>query len=125
MAEHLPDAQRWVVAEREAKIIAGAVNAAGDHVLYDRYWGAFEEHPVLHFATCYYHGIEECIAHGAHTFEPGAGGEDTRPRGFNPAKTRSLHLLRDPRLAAAVDDFVSRERVAIDRLLAQDAETAD
>lgn len=124
LAEHLPEPQRWVVAEREGAIIAGAVNVGGDHVLYGRYWGAFEEHPFLHFATCYYHGIEECILQKNHTFEPGAGGEHKRPRGFNPAKTRSAHLLRDPRLARAVDEFVSRERVAIDRLLAEEAEAA-
>lgn len=122
LAAQLPDVQRWVVAEREGRIVAGAVNVAGDRILYGRYWGAFEEHPFLHFATCYYHGIEECILHGHRRFEPGAGGEHKRPRGFHPAKTRSVHLLREPRLAAAVDDFVSRERAAIDRLLMQDAE---
>ena len=83
-------------------MLAGAVNIGGDHVLYGRYWGAFEEHPFLHFATCYYHGIEECILHKNRSFEPGAGGEHKRPRGFNPTKTRSVHLIRDPRLARAV-----------------------
>lgn len=122
LAAHYPAPQRWVVAEKNQRIIAGAVNVAGPDVLYGRYWGAFEEHPFLHFATCYYHGIDECILHGHRTFEPGAGGEHKRPRGFHPTKTRSVHLLRDPRLAAAVDDFVTRERSAVDRLLMQDAE---
>lgn len=125
LAAKLPEAQRWVVAERAGSVLAGAVNIGGDHVLYGRYWGAFEEHPFLHFATCYYHGIEECILHKNRSFEPGAGGEHKRPRGFNPTKTRSVHLIRDPRLARAVGDFVARERSAIDRVLEDAAKSND
>lgn len=122
LARELPERQRWVVAEREGRIVAGAINLIGEGVLYGRYWGAFEEHPFLHFATCYYHGVDECIRDGLHTFEPGAGGEHKRPRGFVPTKTRSLHVLRNPHLAHAVDDFLARERSAIERLLAEHAE---
>ncbi len=125
LAAKLPEAQRWVVAERAGSVLAGAVNIGGDQVLYGRYWGAFEEHPFLHFATCYYHGIEECILHKNRSFEPGAGGEHKRPRGFNPTKTRSVHLIRDPRLARAVGDFVTRERSAIDRVLEDAASSGD
>ena len=122
LAAHQPEAQRWVVAERDGAILAGAVNVGGEGVLYGRYWGAFEELPFLHFATCYYHGIDECIMHGLRRFEPGAGGEHKRPRGFNPAKTRSVHLIRNPHLSDAIAEFLARERTSIDRLLAQDAE---
>jgi uncharacterized protein len=102
--------------------VAGAFNLLGADALYGRYWGCREERPFLHFNVCYYRGIEECIARGLSTFEPGAGGEHKLARGFEPTLTHSVHWLGDPRLDAAVRDALRRERVAIERHLAEYAE---
>ncbi len=103
-----------VVAREGARPIAGAINYAKAGRLYGRHWGALEERPMLHFEVCYYHSIDECIARGFSSFEPGVQGEGTkRPRGFSPAITTSVHVLTDARLDRAVRDFLAREREAI------------
>lgn len=103
----------WAVARREGRIVASAFNVKDEQRLYGRYWGAFEEVPFLHFETCFYHGVERCIREGLGTFEPGAGGEHKRARGFVPTVTWSLHHFEHPRLRAAARDFFARERDAI------------
>lgn len=108
---------RPVVAERNGKRIAGAFNVQGGDTLWGRYWGADEQLPFLHFNVCYYHGIEECIAHQWRWFSPGAGGEHKRVRGFFPRITRSAHLFTRESLDGAVEDFFARERAAIEELV--------
>jgi predicted N-acyltransferase len=100
--------------------IAGAFNLSGANALYGRYWGAVEEHPFLHFNVCYYHSIEQCIERKIGLFEPGAGGEHKRTRGFLPTLTYSVHHLADPRLRAAVSDYLGRERDYMKRIVAGD-----
>jgi predicted N-acyltransferase len=104
------------------KPIAGAFNLLGEDTLYGRYWGAREERPFLHFNVCYYQGIEECIRRELSVFEPGAGGEHKVARGFEPTLTHSTHWLANQRLAAVVDDFVRRERAAVEQHIAEYAE---
>ena len=118
--EHL----ELVEATRDGVVVAGAINVASPTHLYGRYWGCFEEHPFLHFTVCYYHSIDECIAHGVQVFEGGAGGEHKLSRGFEPMVTRSAHWLFHPGLARAVDDFVRRERTAVEHELPRIAEEA-
>ena len=114
----MPEQIHLVVARNAAaRPIAGAFNLLGRDALFGRYWGAFEEHPFLHFNVCYYAGIEDCIRRGLRHFEPGAGGEHKHPRGFEPAVTHSVHLLMDDRLEAVVADFLRRERKAIHQAL--------
>jgi uncharacterized protein len=104
----------WVVARKDGDIIAGAFNVERGKRLYGRYWGATVDLPFLHFNVCYYHGIEECIARGLEVFEPGAGGEHKRARGFDPTITYSAHWVKDPRMRGILRDFVLRERAAIE-----------
>jgi hypothetical protein len=111
---------RPVVAERNGKRIAGALNVQGGDTLWGRYWGADEQLPFLHFNVCYYHGIEECIANKWRWFSPGAGGEHKRVRGFYPRITRSAHLFTNRGLDTAVDDFFARERESIEALLREE-----
>ena len=100
-----------VIATNESgRPIAGAFNLSGADALYGRYWGATEEHPFLHFNVCYYHSIEQCIERKIGRFEPGAGGEHKRTRGFTPTMTYSVHHLVDPRLRGAVSEYLERER---------------
>lgn len=102
-----------VLARDGSRIVAGAFNVRGTHALYGRYWGARAEVPFLHFAACYYHPIAECIERGIGRFEPGAGGEHKRARGFVPTICHSVHHVEHPRLRAAIADFVEREAMVV------------
>jgi predicted N-acyltransferase len=103
----------FVVARKEKRIVAGALNIRKGKRLYGRYWGSFVDIPFLHYNVCYYHSIRECIEHGILTFEPGAGGEHKKARGFRPTLTYSAHYLKDARLRSVLRDFLERERAAI------------
>ena len=107
----------FLVARREEEIVAGTFNVEKSDVLYGRYWGTFEELRYLHFNVCYYATIEYCIANGVQRFEPGAGGEFKWLRGFDAEATRSMHYLRDPRLAEAVERFLEAERAETSRTI--------
>jgi hypothetical protein len=80
-----------------------------------RHWGALQHHPALHFETCYYQGIEYCIARGIATFEGGSRGEHKLARGLMPVETCSAHWLAHPEFAAAVDQFLARESRGMQR----------
>lgn len=103
----------FVVARHQGELIAGTFNVQKSGVFYGRYWGAFREVRHLHFNVCYYAAIEHCINQGFVRFEPGAGGDFKRLRGFDPQPTVSMHFLADQRLATAVARFLEREREQI------------
>jgi predicted N-acyltransferase len=106
----------WVVARQRGELVAGAFNVKKGDRLYGRYWGASPEvadEPFLHFNVCYYHGIRECIAEGLSVFEPGAGGEHKKARGFLPTLTHSAHFVADARLRRLLSTHLDRERSAI------------
>ena len=109
----LPRNTLLVVATREGRPIASALNLFTGDVLYGRSWGAFEFHSGLHFEACYYQAIEFCIARNIKTFEGGAQGEHKLARGFLPVTTRSAHWLAHPQFARAVEDYLQRETDAI------------
>jgi uncharacterized protein len=113
VAERFAHRLSWVVARREGRIVAGAFNVRKANRLYGRYWGTTVDLPFLHFNVCYYEGIRYCIEQGIDLFEPGAGGEHKKARGFDPTLTRSAHWIVDPRLRHAIEDFLERERDAI------------
>ncbi|MFZ5470909.1 MAG: GNAT family N-acetyltransferase [Myxococcota bacterium] len=120
----LPQAIELVLAERAGQVVAGAFNLATAQRLYGRYWGAFEEHPFLHFHVCLYHSIDDCIRLGRQVFEPGAGGEHKVSRGFQPTPIHSAHRIFHPQLEAAVRRFVERERAELAPILARSEELA-
>jgi predicted N-acyltransferase len=107
----------FVVAHYRGKIIAGTFNVQKNGVFYGRYWGAFQELRHLHFNVCYYAAIDHCIKQGFVRFEPGAGGDFKRLRGFDPQPTVSMHFLAEPRLAAAVSRFLDNEREQVHRTI--------
>lgn len=109
LAERMPDNVLLVIAERERKPIAAALDIFGGGVLYGRYWGATEFVPGLHFEACYYQGVEFCIERGIGLFEGGAQGEHKHARGFLPEATRSFHWLAHPAFERAIDDYLARE----------------
>jgi len=102
-----------VIASREGRMIASALNIVTDDVLYGRSWGTFEFHSGLHFEACYYQAMEFCIARKIKTFEGGAGGEHKLARGFLPVTTRSAHWLAHPQFARAVEEYLQRETDAV------------
>ena len=109
----LPRHTLLVIATREGRPIASALNLFTEDVLYGRSWGAFEYHPGLHFEACYYQAIEFCIARNIKTFEGGAQGEHKLARGFLPVTTRSAHWLAHPQFSRAVEDYLQQETSAI------------
>ena len=112
--ETMKDQTLLVLAKREGKTIAGALNFIGGETLYGRNWGCLENHPFLHFETCYYQAMDFAIARGLKTVEAGAQGEHKLARGYVPEKTYSLHHLAHPGLSRAVADYLDHERAAID-----------
>ena len=106
-----------VMAKREGRYIAGAINFIGDDALYGRNWGALEEHPFLHFEVCYYQAIDFAIERGLMRVEAGAQGEHKLARGYRAVPTCSSHFIADPRFARAIDDYLARERAAIDEAI--------
>jgi len=109
IAERMPDALLLVIAEREGRPIAAALDIFGAGALYGRYWGSIERVPGLHFEACYYQGMEFCIERGIALFEGGAQGEHKHARGFLPEPTRSFHWLAHPAFNRAVDDYLEQE----------------
>jgi hypothetical protein len=109
----LPHNTLLVIASREGKPIASALNIVTQDVLYGRSWGAFEFHSGLHFETCYYQAIEFCIARNIKAFEGGAQGEHKLARGFLPETTTSAHWLAQPEFSRAVEGYLQRETGAI------------
>ena len=104
-----------ILAKRDGRYIAGAINFIGGDVLYGRNWGCIEDHPCLHFEVCYYQAIDYAIANGLIRVEAGAQGEHKLARGYMPVTTYSLHDFADSRLKNAVADYLEREREHVSR----------
>lgn len=103
-----------VLAERNGRPVAGALNLIGRDTLYGRYWGCIEDHPCLHFELCYHQAIDWAIAHGLKRVEAGAQGEHKLARGYLPVPVHSLHHLPDTGFRKAVDRYLQAERAAVD-----------
>src|SRR3546814_6551359 len=82
-----------MLASRDGKPIAGALNLIGADTLYGRYWGCTEDVPFLHFELCYYQAIDYAIAHGLKHVEAGAQGAHKLARGYRPTPTWSAHYI--------------------------------
>jgi hypothetical protein len=105
----MPENVLLIVAYRDDRPIASALNFYNRDALYGRSWGTLEYHSGLHFETCYYQAIEFCIENKIGLFEGGAQGEHKLARGFLPTITWSAHWLAHPRFAQAVEDYLRRE----------------
>jgi uncharacterized protein len=104
---------RLALAREGARVVAVAITLVAGDTLYGRHWGCAERYDGLHFETCYYQGIELCLAGRLAHFDAGAQGAHKLARGFEPVLTRSAHRLADARLARAVGAFLERERAAV------------
>jgi uncharacterized protein len=113
LGERMADKLLLILALRDGRPIAGALNVIGGEALYGRYWGALEEVPFLHFELCYYQAIDAAIARGLGRAEAGAQGSHKLARGYRPVPTFSAHYIADPGFRRAVADFLARERPAV------------
>ncbi|KQN19562.1 hypothetical protein ASE86_13995 [Sphingomonas sp. Leaf33] len=113
LGERMADQCLLILAERDGRPIAGALNLIGADTLYGRYWGCTEDVPFLHFELCYYQAIDAAIARGLTTVEAGAQGEHKLARGYTPVPTWSAHYLPDANFRRAVAGFLERERLAV------------
>lgn len=111
--ETLRDDILLLLAERDGRYIAGALNFIGRDTLYGRYWGCVEDHPCLHFELCYYQAIEFAIAHGLTRVEAGAQGSHKLARGYMPVATHSLHWVADEGFRDAIAQYLEAESAAI------------
>ncbi|MDB5501422.1 MAG: hypothetical protein JWR89_1324 [Tardiphaga sp.] len=102
-----------IMAKRDGKWIAGAINFIGSDTLFGRHWGAVEHHPFLHFEVCYYQAIDFAIRRGLKTVEAGAQGEHKIARGYLPQTTYSAHYIVDPGFRRAVADYLKHERAHV------------
>ena len=118
IGETMRDRLLLILALRDGKPIAGALNMIGGDALYGRYWGCREDVPFLHFELCYYQAIDAAIARGLARVEAGAQGEHKLARGYVPITTWSAHYIADPGFRAAIADFLIRERHAVEREIA-------
>jgi hypothetical protein len=102
-----------VLAERDGRPLAGALNFIGREALFGRYWGCVEDHPCLHFELCYHQAIDHAIEAGMARVEAGAQGEHKLARGYLPAATHSLHWIGNDGFREAVARYLRAERAAV------------
>lgn len=114
IGQEMADRILLVMAKRDGRYIAGAINFIGAGALFGRHWGAIEHHPFLHFELCYYQAIDFAIANKLGTVEAGAQGEHKLARGYVPVTTHSSHYIADPGLRRAIADYLKRERAYVD-----------
>jgi uncharacterized protein len=118
IGERMADDILLVMARRNGRYIAGAINFIGSDALYGRHWGCVEDHPFLHFEVCYHQAIDFAIDRKLARVEAGAQGEHKLARGYLPVTTHSAHYIVHPGLRRAVSDYLEQERDAV-------AETGD
>ena len=119
----MPDKLLLVTASQEQRPLAYALFFVGDYTLYGRYWGCLEEVNFLHFETCYYQGIDYCIANNIPHFDAGAQGEHKLARGFIPQATHSYHYLAETGFNDAIEQYCKAEAEQIEHYM-QWAQTA-
>jgi hypothetical protein len=110
LSERMADKVLLIMAKRNGRFIAGALNLIGSEALYGRYWGAVEDLPYLHFEVCYYQAIDFALKHGLKRVEAGAQGAHKLARGYLPATTHSAHFIADASFRRAVADYLENER---------------
>jgi predicted N-acyltransferase len=114
LGETLGDKVVLIMAARDGREIAGALNLRGADALYGRNWGCLEDHRFLHFELCYYRAMDFAIEAGLARVEAGAGGRHKIQRGYLPVPTYSAHWIRDANFRSAVERFLDEERHEVD-----------
>ena len=110
LGEAMADRCLLIMARRQGRFVAGALNMIGGDCLYGRYWGSIEQHACLHFEVCYYQAIDYAITHKLARVEAGAQGDHKLARGYMPVATYSAHWIADAGLRRAIERFLEQER---------------
>ncbi len=118
LGERMADRILLVMARRNGRWIAGALNLMGDDTLYGRNWGCIEDVPFLHFELCYYQAIEQAILRGLKRVEAGAQGQHKLARGYLPSPVYSAHYIADKALREPVRRYLDQERPAVEQEMA-------
>jgi predicted N-acyltransferase len=116
IGERMPEDILLVMAKREGKYVAGAINFIGGDALYGRHWGCVEDHPFLHFEVCYHQAIDFALAKGLKRVEAGAQGEHKLARGYLPVTTHSMHYIAHAGLRRAIADYLEHEREDVEQM---------
>lgn len=111
--QRMADQVLLVMAKKDGRYIAAALNFIGSNALYGRYWGLLEDLPHLHFELCYHQAIDVAIERGLGRVEAGAQGEHKLARGYRPQPVYSAHWIAHEGFRHAVADYLERERPAV------------
>lgn len=114
----MPEDVLLIMAKRNGRYIAGAINFIGGDTLFGRNWGCIEDHRFLHFEVCYYQAIDFAIDRGLKKVEAGAQGAHKVARGYLPEATYSAHWIAEPRFRDAVARFLDDERSYVEQDIA-------
>ncbi|MDP9102692.1 MAG: GNAT family N-acetyltransferase [Pseudomonadota bacterium] len=118
LSERMADRILLVMARKNDRWIAGALNLMSDDTLYGRNWGCVEDVPFLHFELCYYQAIEQAIARGLKRVEAGAQGQHKLARGYLPSPVYSAHYIADKALREPIRRYLDQERPAVEQEMA-------
>jgi predicted N-acyltransferase len=109
LSKTLADKILLIVALKEEKMVASAINFLSSTHLYGRLWGTMYDIPYLHFELCYYQAIDYAIANNIKIVEAGAQGEHKLQRGYMPEKIWSLHWIKDQQFSKAINKYLDQE----------------
>ncbi len=76
---------------------------------------AWKATPSCISRLAYYQAIDYAITHGLARVEAGAQGDHKIQRGYLPVPTFSAHWIVDPGFRRAIDDYLKRERPAVEQ----------
>lgn len=116
IGETMADDILLIMARRNGRYIAGAINFIGGDTLFGRHWGCIEDHPFLHFEVCYHQAIDYAIEHKLKTVEAGAQGEHKLARGYIPVTTHSAHYIANESFRNAVRTYLEHERRDVEEI---------
>ncbi len=110
LQQEMRDDLLLILAIRDGKPIAGALNFIGRETLFGRYWGASESHSCLHYELCYYQAIDYAIRNKMKSVEAGAQGDHKLSRGYLPRTTFSLHWFNNQQFNSAIENYLTEEK---------------
>ncbi len=113
LGERMAEQVLLVMAKKDGRWIAGALNLIGGDCIFGRNWGCIEDLPFLHFELCYYQAIEQAILRGLPRVEAGAQGQHKISRGYLPTPVYSAHWIADPALREPVRRYLDQERAGV------------
>jgi len=114
LGERMGERVLLIMARKNGRWIAGALNLIGGDCLYGRNWGCLVDVPFLHFELCYYQAIERAIEMGLARVEAGAQGQHKISRGYLPSPVYSAHWIADSALRGPVARYLEQEREAVE-----------